>query len=152
MSARAALQSIPVVVMPPGPVAHDAPTTASDAPRAVLHEIAALLDRLLSHGESGRIDVRSLPLSPPDLAALRALLGDGAVQIGIDALGESEASETGYPGVWWIVHRDASGGVMAELIEVAAVPSIVVSPREDIVGGRARMQRALAGDDFPEDR
>jgi hydrogenase-1 operon protein HyaF len=144
MSAQAALHAIAVVVAPPTPALADA--GPSSAPRAVLHEIATLIERLLNTGEPGRIDLRNLPLSPADVDALRAQLGEGAVQARIDALGESEIGETAFPGVWWIVHRDAGGDVMAELIEVAAVPSIVASPTEDIAAGRERLGRALAGD------
>ena len=145
MGAHAALQSIPVVVLPPGVPSPTAPAVSgpSTAALALLHEIATRVDALLAHGETNRIDLRSLPLAPADLARLRALLGRGAVQARLDALGDSEVCETGCPGVWWLTHRDAGGEVMAELIEVAAMPAILASPREDIAAGQAQLQRLL---------
>lgn len=150
--ARAALQSIPVVVLPAGLPSPTTPaalalTGPSTAALALLHEIATRVDALLMHGEVSRIDLRSLPLAPADLERLRALLGRGAVQARLDALGDSEVYETGCPGVWWLTHRDAGGEVMAELIEVAAMPAILASPREDIVDGQRRLQRLLRDDE-----
>jgi hydrogenase-1 operon protein HyaF len=113
--------------------------------RPVLSELAALADRLASAGEPGAIDLQALPLSPADLAWLRETLGRGEVSATIEAAGPSSVEETGFPGVWWMTHRNANGQVVAELIEVATVPEIVRSARSEAGTSAARL-RAIASE------
>ena len=81
-----------------------ADAAAQDMARAILTEIDALLARLVASGESAAIDLRSMPLKPGDLAALRKLLGSGEVHALVQVAGPSEVQETRYPGVWWVTH------------------------------------------------
>jgi hydrogenase-1 operon protein HyaF len=110
---------------------------------AIVHEIAALLARLADSGSGGCIDLRSLPLAPADHECLESWLGDGAVRATLDALGPSEIRETGVPGVWWVTHRDSAGAITAELIEVACVPEILASHRDDVRTGLAQLRARL---------
>jgi hypothetical protein len=41
-------------------------------------------------------------------------------------------TETAYPGVWKVTHRDTQDRVIAELIEVALVPAIVRPEMKDV--------------------
>jgi hydrogenase-1 operon protein HyaF len=102
---------------------------------AVLAEVAERLKRLLEVGEEDSIDLRSLPLSPADLEWLEQQLGRGEAEITLDAGGRSVLTETGYPGVWLITHRDVRDHAVAQFIEVAYVPKIVPPARADIEKG-----------------
>lgn len=50
--------------------------------RAILHELAALVERLVDSGEGGSIDLCSLPLGPGDHERLEVFLGQGEVSRG----------------------------------------------------------------------
>ena len=102
-------------------------------------EIASLLARLLEHGEGGSIDLRSLPLSPACIAALEQCLGQGEITARLDAAGNSDIRETGFPAVWWTRHYDETGHLIAALIEVAYVPGILKADIDDIRYGARRL-------------
>lgn len=102
---------------------------------AVLREIGELLRRLVEEGVGGAIDLRSLPFLPGDRAWLEERLGCGEVQISLQAGGLSSFSETRFPGVWWVVHRNPNGAVVSEQVEVARVPDIVIADPEDVKNG-----------------
>ena len=121
------LQDIPVSAMPTS----NADTPSAFTP-ALLTEIADCLAGLLERGTRGVIDLRSLPMSRSDRSDLTDALGQGEVTIQVDALGRSEARETGYAGVWWITHRAPDGMTVAEHIEIAAVPQIVPAHPDDM--------------------
>lgn len=111
--------------------------------KALLREMASLLAALAVGEAGGSIDLRALPLTPTDLDELRAVLGAGAVDARVEALGESTVRETRFPGVWWVTHRNEAGEIVAELIEICAVPAILIAPHEDIVDGAARFAQTL---------
>lgn len=117
-------------------------TSGSDEPGmldAVLQELVRLLDIYLAHGESGAIDIRSLPLSPGDYTRLQQRLGKGEISIHARLSGDSDIYETDYAGIWWICHRNMDNRVIAEYIEVAAVPAIVCAHKADIEQARKRL-------------
>src|ERR1019366_2947921 len=120
------------------------PQATSGHARALLHELAGLLDGLASRGESASIDLSSLPLVPDDYRTLREALGAGAVVAQVQAAGTTEVRETGCPGAWWVTHANEAGAVLAELIEVCAVPAILLASAEDVAEGLARLQQELA--------
>lgn len=107
---------------------------------AIIHEITALLDHLAETGEPSAIDVRSLPLSAADRAELLQVLGSGEVDIRIQANGESRIRETAVHGVWWTEHRDSDGALVANLIEVARVPEILVVADEELARAASRLR------------
>ena len=121
-------------------VAEDLP---SGNARALLHELAGLLDTWVNRGEAATIDLRSLPLTRGDYAELDAVLGGGAVSASVEAIGASEVRETRYPGVWRVTHRNEAGEVVADLIEVCEAPAILRSPPEDAAEGLIRLREAL---------
>ncbi|MBK9161272.1 MAG: hydrogenase expression/formation protein [Nitrosomonadales bacterium] len=117
--------------------------------RALLAEIAAHLERLAHDGTTGIIDLNSLPLAPGEYEQLRQWLGQGEVSIRIEAIGPSEVVETGYPGVWWVTHYNVEGDIVADTLEVAAVPEIVRSQQEDIDAGLERLRARLNDEQQP---
>jgi hydrogenase-1 operon protein HyaF len=105
----------------------------------LLTEVARLLARLIEHGETGRIDLRALPLSPACLARLEQRLGSGDVTAVVAAAGRSEIHETNFPGVWWSRHADDAGRLIGLLIEVTDIPAILRAERRDMARGLRRL-------------
>ena len=103
--------------------------------RALLAEIAARLEKLVSDGETGMVDLNSLPLAPSEYEQLRQTLGQGEVSARIEAIGPSEIIETRYPGVWWVTHYNVEGDIVADMIEIAHIPEILKSQPVDISEG-----------------
>lgn len=123
--------------------APDAAAPSGNA-HAVLHEVVGLLEALAAGGTGGAIDLRAMPLSEGDHRVLAEVLAEGEVKATIDAAGPSDVRETVYPGVWWITHRNETGEVVGELIEVAEVPEILRSPPDDVREGLADLAALLA--------
>jgi hydrogenase-1 operon protein HyaF len=121
------------------PVSSEAGGLTGSAP-AVLREIADLLDRLQRTGETGTIDLGGLPLSPADRRWLLEQLGKGEVEMTLDAGGSSRMVETGYPGVWWIEHRNEQETKVAEFIEVAPVPELIPAHPDAVASGLEKLQ------------
>lgn len=112
--------------------------------KSVLHEVHALLESLLATGEGGTIDLRALPpLGPQGYGFLRESLGSGEVGAIVEGLRRTEIRETSYPGVWWVSHRNENNEIVTEAIEVAEVPVLLKSPRDDIWNGFARLSGRL---------
>lgn len=107
---------------------------------AILREIEALLERLVAGGEAGAIDLRALPLAPADRELLASELGEGEVSASIQANGLSLVRETAYAGVWWVTHRDENDAVVAEFIEVCAIPEVLKSQQADMSNALARLR------------
>jgi hypothetical protein len=112
---------------------------------AVLRETANLLEALV-HDPSfeDAIDLRSLPLADADRAALRALLGEGEVDVRLDVAGETRVRETGFAGVWWETHYAADGAAIVERIVVARVPPVLLAHPSDVVRARDRLGGLVA--------
>lgn len=110
---------------------------------ALLAEIAAQLEQLLSEGTTSLIDLKSLPLSAHEYEQLRFTLGQGEVSARLEAIGPSEIIETQFPGVWWVTHYNVEGDIIADIIEIARIPSLLQSQAEDMQAGLARLQIML---------
>ncbi len=106
----------------------------------ILHEIRALLAALVDTGRGGSIDLRSLPLSPADAAALDAVLGEGEVRATIRALGETRVAETAIHGVWRVTHCNDGGEAIADFIEVCDAPDILKTHAADARAGLAMLR------------
>jgi len=111
---------------------------------AILTEIACLLEKLAGNGETGLIDLKSLPFSPGEYEQLRLTLGRGEVSARLDAIGTSEIIETHFPGVWWVTHYNVEGDIVADLIEIATVPNILFSQPGDVRAGLERLHATIA--------
>ena len=101
----------------------------------ILHEVKHAIQQLLDTGEPSMIDLRAMPLAPGEDEQIRQKLGTGEAVIHLEALGPSTLTETRYPGVWWVEHRNSDDTVMGLYIEIAHVPSIVFPATEDIEEG-----------------
>jgi hydrogenase-1 operon protein HyaF len=132
------LQDIPVAVQDVT-VQDDSGSESAFTP-ALLCEIADHLDRFLKTGKPAFIDLRSLPMSPSDRTDLIESLGQGEVHIVVNALGRSEARETGFPGVWWVEHRSPDGTRVAEQVEIAGIPQIAPAHPEDVQNSLQRLR------------
>lgn len=109
----------------------------------LLHEIAALLDSLARTGQGGTLQLKGLPLLPGDYAALQEALGEGELSAELQALGPTQIRETALHGVWWVIHRNGAGEVMAEAIEVTRCPEILQTPAEDVSEAAQRLRERL---------
>lgn len=111
--------------------------------RALLSEIAASLEKLVKTGETGMIDLNSLPFAPGEYEQLRQALGQGEITAHIEAIGPSEIIETRYPGVWWVTHYNVEGDIVADILEVTMFPEIIRSQPDDAIDGLARLKAQL---------
>ncbi len=111
---------------------------------AIVTELEGLLNALVRRRVAGVIDLRSLPMSDLDRSQLREVLGGGEVQASFHADGISRFSETGVAGIWWVEHRDRDGELIAELLEVAAVPEILCSAPDEIALASSVLQARMA--------
>jgi len=111
--------------------------------RALLAEIAALLEKLAYDGTTGSIDLNSLPLAPGEYEQLRQMLGQGEVSARIEAIGASEIIETHYPGVWWVTHYNVEGDIVADMLEITTIPEIFKSQHDDINTGLELLRAQL---------
>lgn len=134
------LNDIGIKVINPLPTGEDGLSGNADA---ILHEIVALLETYTTSGEMGAIDLHSLPLTPTDYELLRSTLAEGEVHAQINVIGNTEVRETLYPGVWWLTYYNAEGDIVADLLEITAVPEILKAPEEDIRDGLVRLRDLL---------
>lgn len=120
-----AIEDIPIAV-------HTGANVPTGNAPSVLREIAAMLQRLLATGETGAIDLTSLPFSPADREWLAQRLGRGEVEIRLMAAGLSTFNETACPGVWWVSHHNEAGVRVSEFIEVTRIPELVIAHPDDV--------------------
>jgi hydrogenase-1 operon protein HyaF len=111
--------------------------------RALLAEIAARLEKLAGSGETGMIDLNSLPFAPGEYEQLRQTLAQGEVSARVEAIGPSEIIETRYPGVWWVTHYNVEGDIVADMIEIAWLPEIIKSQPADVLAGLELLRAQL---------
>jgi len=98
----------------------------------IMSELKGHLQNLLESGQGHSIDLLSLPMTDADVNELADYLGVGEVKATINNIGSSSLRETAYPGVWWVTHYGDDNKVIAELIEVARVPGILVTHEDEI--------------------
>jgi len=110
---------------------------------SVLAEIQQMLQALADTGQTGAIDLRSLPLSDADRSQLQELLGRGEVRAELDLAGRSEVWETAYPGAWWIRHLGAGDRVASEEIAVCPAPEILNAHPDDVRAAARRLRLDL---------
>ena len=129
--------------------AADAEPCSIGSLRALLAEIDTHLERLVCEGVPATIDLNGLPFAPGEYEQLRQLLGQGEVSAHIEAVGPSEVVETRYSGLWWVTHYNVEGDIVADLLEITAIPEILKSQPGDVEAGLALM-RAQLEDEVPQ--
>jgi hydrogenase-1 operon protein HyaF len=108
---------------------------------AILQELIWKLTDLATAGRNSMIDLRRLPLTPPEYDQLKELLGRGELAIELNALGVSNIVETRFSGVWWVTHMNAAGDKVGDVLEVALVPELVGATTSEV----ATAAEALSG-------
>ncbi|MGO8953522.1 MAG: hydrogenase expression/formation C-terminal domain-containing protein [Rhodomicrobium sp.] len=116
----------------------------SELTDAVLREIPVLMQRLLETGETGTIDLRSLPMTDWDRRQIAERLGEGEVKAFVTVGGTSTVTETQFAGVWWIRHEGADGRVAAEQVVVARAPEFLLAHPADIEAAQLRLSGILS--------
>lgn len=109
----------------------------------LLHEIRHALSALVDNGETGIIDLRSIPLAPGEEEAIIEALGKGEIHARLEALGPSEIYETRYAGVWLVTHYNEDRAVVSRFIEITQLPDILRSQREDMSSALEALQEEL---------
>ncbi len=109
----------------------------------LLHEIRHALSQLLETGQECVIDLQSLPIASAEEAQLLAALGNGEVEVQLNALGKSNIHETGLAGVWLVEHFNMDGQLVGKFIEITAIPAILKSQPEDIREGLEKLTDQL---------
>lgn len=107
--------------------------------RPLLIQVEQALTDLKASGNETIIDLSAMPFSEQDEADLRATLGQGEVSARVDAFGPTLAQETTIAGVWLVEHLDVEDKRLMLHIEVTRVPSILVTPEEDLADGLAAL-------------
>lgn len=110
---------------------------------SIMAEVARMLEALVTTGETGSIDLRSLPLTDADRDQLEELMGRGEVQAELEVSGDSAVWETSYPGAWWVRHRGAGGKISSEEISICPVPAIFSAHPADIEAAAKRIKRTI---------
>jgi len=113
--------------------------------QALAHEIVSHLERLQSTGESAAIDLKSLPMVPSEFNELRAMLGQGEIDLSLELDGPTRVRETAYPGVWWIQHQAENGRILAEYIEINRFPDFLSAQPEHISDAVRQLRDRLQG-------
>jgi len=115
----------------------------------LLQELALRVERLLSHGEHGCVDLGRAPMNPRRRRQLRECLGSGQTSAMTCALGVIRVEETAMGGVWWISHHDRQGNLLVELIEIGRFPAILEAQTADIRRGRSQLLALAEGGPAP---
>ena len=77
--------------------------------QSILSEIKFALNQLLEQKKTHTIDLRAMPWSPGEEEKLENYLGQGEIQVVMNALGKSTFIETNYSGVWVVSHYSDEG-------------------------------------------
>lgn len=132
-------KNIPITVESPS-----APSEA-DVVASVLRDIQALLNELITSGNSGAIDLRQVPhLGTDAYELLKQTLSTGEVTATVNSHGGTEINETSFPCVWWATYRGGKNAVVTEVIEVTECPEILKSQRADARHGLRRLANQIA--------
>ena len=119
--------------------------------RALMYEITALLDDLVSDGTEGSIDLRGLPMLEEDKKQLEKVLGRGEVDARVTVAGETEIWETSYSGVWWIRHKGAGDRILSDQIVVTTMPDILMTHPSDAKAAYERLQTTIDSERLKEE-
>jgi len=117
--------------------------TASVGTMAILAQIAQMLETLVASDESDMIDLQDAQLAPQEYEMLREALAEGEVHAVIDTVEPAEVRETIYPGVWWFTQYNVEGDIVADIIEVTALPEVLKAHADDVADGLARLKEFL---------
>jgi hydrogenase-1 operon protein HyaF len=103
--------------------------------RPLLLQVEHALKELRDGGQGTVIDLSAMPFSEQDEQDLRRVLGQGEVIARVDAFGPSQIQETAVSGVWLVEHLDAEEKRLMLHVEITRIPTMLVTPAEDIDDG-----------------
>lgn len=112
--------------------------------RAIVSEILSSARTFADTGETAVIDLRCLKSMPEEREILTSLLGEGEATAVVDSVGRTDIYETSVACVWWVRHCNHEGETVGELIEITAVPEIIVGDRRAVVQGLEALGAALS--------
>lgn len=118
--------------------------TSSVRQLALLHEIETKLEMLVTAGRTSEIDLHHSPLSKNDILLLENVLGEGEIKAQFDSLGTTTFTETSISGVWWVTHRNQSGMIRSEQIEVTCCPEMLCTSDRDLRSGLGLLKFRLS--------
>lgn len=99
---------------------------SSGAAGAVLRQALIAIDRRLDEGRAEPVDLGRL--SPLDLNLINQVLGEGEVSATVNLeQGRILIQESVFAGVWRVRHEDGDGRIVADRIEIDAIPAAVAN-------------------------
>ncbi len=140
---------IPPVVRAMLPREHMADASARSFPKglmnapAVLNELAHRAARYQPGSQAHVINLTLLPMTPEDLSAIDAALGQGPVTILSRGFGNCRISSTRVANVWRVQYFNTMETLILNIIEVSDVPAVALAAPEDIADTRERLVELL---------
>lgn len=117
----------------------------SNKVQALLHEIAAALEKLKNCGETWTVFTNKMALSQEEQAELRDQLGIGSISIKLKSTDEPvEWQESGICGVWYGVFYDQSESPVLETIEISYYPNLAAVQPEDLDAALVKFRAQLS--------
>ena len=89
------------------------------------------------------VNLSLLPLTPEDVAALEAALGQGGVTILSRGYGNCRIEATATAGVWRVRYFNSADALILDTIEVVEVPAVACAAPEDIADSAMRLADIL---------
>ncbi len=116
---------------------------STDNVLSLLQEIRHAFQQLVSSGQPTTSNLSSMPLSRHDRNRLFETLGEGEVQGRGDAFRPTSIRETAFPGVWSVPHMNLHGAELSALVEIARLPSALITPERDLEDFAAALEHRL---------
>lgn len=96
------------------------------------------------HGQPNHvISLSLLPMSDPDMALLKQVLGLGPVEIVSRGYGDCRVTATAHRHVWSVQFTNASDKVILDTIEIGTVPRAALAAPEDFADSARHLRRVL---------
>ncbi len=121
----------------------DTPPDAVNA-RVLLADIRDHAARVDDGAEPHAINLGRLPLTSADRKFLAISFGHTPVDVVATGYGESRMAATRLRHVWSVAHFNASGDLIADTIEIAAIPVAALATPEDMRESAARLRSGLS--------
>ncbi len=118
---------------------------------SVMNEIAAMLEALITSGQTDSIDLHRAPVGAHDRARLRDVLGQGEIEARLNCLGPTRIQETAVSGVWWVTHYSDDRRVLGELVEVTTCPELLSTSPVDLHAGLKLLHTRLSAETHTAD-
>ena len=118
----------------------------------LLREALLALRDLRQEGKTRVINIHDIPLTDADKRLIDRVLGSGQVVVSLSSVGTSEWRETRFPGLWRCLHKNPSGGVVLETLEIGFFPALAKADPVDVSDGISRMENVLGDTESHDER